>query len=295
MEKKQRIFVGGLSAHVTQRDLYQYFGTIGPVSSIRLLRDPATTKGKGYAFLQFKTPEATARALQSVHYIQGRLVDCQLAACSSEDKTSAKKNQISKRVFVLGVPLSFDEQGFADFFSGFGPIRMSYIIKCSRTSRSKQIGMVEYYSDIHASQVRSQCKLYISWGAPVFCVSLEVKNEVIHQVKKAVYEGQLAKVVENAFLKTGQAIPKKVHLQHFLSLNEENSNYRFAVGLNSSRQKSPVFKKKQLVLLSRCRPGYIFHKKLLAENHLHGIKLPNNRKLPTLHTQISFPEAMNRF
>lgn len=48
-----RLFVGNLSYDVTEADLREYFGTVGPVSYVYLPTDRETGKKRGFAFVEY--------------------------------------------------------------------------------------------------------------------------------------------------------------------------------------------------------------------------------------------------
>ena len=47
-----RLFVGNLSFNTDEPQLEQLFGAIGPVESIRLMRDQETGRSRGFAFVE---------------------------------------------------------------------------------------------------------------------------------------------------------------------------------------------------------------------------------------------------
>ena len=62
-----RLYVGNLSAGVTEADLRLLFSRIGAVSEAKLMLDPATHQSRGYAFVTMATPELAAAALRELH------------------------------------------------------------------------------------------------------------------------------------------------------------------------------------------------------------------------------------
>ncbi len=58
------LFVGGLSFSATEEDLRRAFGGIGPIVSVRIVQDRETGKPRGFAFVNFETPECVDAAIQ---------------------------------------------------------------------------------------------------------------------------------------------------------------------------------------------------------------------------------------
>jgi hypothetical protein len=58
------LFVGGLSFSATEEDLRRAFGSIGNIVSIRIVQDRETGKPRGFAFVNFETPECVDTAIR---------------------------------------------------------------------------------------------------------------------------------------------------------------------------------------------------------------------------------------
>ncbi|KAG1355229.1 nucleolin [Cocos nucifera] len=63
MKKEQEIFVGGLDRDAVEDDLKKVFEKVGEVVEVRLHKDFATNKNKGFAFVKFANKEQAAKAL----------------------------------------------------------------------------------------------------------------------------------------------------------------------------------------------------------------------------------------
>jgi len=62
-----RLYVGGLHTNVTDQDVESMFTEFGDVDFVDLHREPETGLSKGFAFVQFRDPEAAKRALVQVN------------------------------------------------------------------------------------------------------------------------------------------------------------------------------------------------------------------------------------
>jgi RNA recognition motif-containing protein len=58
------LFVGGLSFSATEEDLRQAFGFVGTIVSVRIVQDRDTGKPRGFAFVNFETPECVDTAIR---------------------------------------------------------------------------------------------------------------------------------------------------------------------------------------------------------------------------------------
>ncbi|XP_008802868.2 nucleolin-like [Phoenix dactylifera] len=66
MKKEQEIFVGGLDRDAVEQDIKKAFEKIGEVVEVRLHKDFATNKNKGFAFVKFSSKELAAKALSEL-------------------------------------------------------------------------------------------------------------------------------------------------------------------------------------------------------------------------------------
>ncbi|KAG7400974.1 small nuclear ribonucleoprotein 35kDa (U11 U12) [Phytophthora boehmeriae] len=61
------LFVGRLHFDTTEDTLRSFFGAYGPIRRLRLVRDKATQKSKGYAFVEFADERDFERAYRQTH------------------------------------------------------------------------------------------------------------------------------------------------------------------------------------------------------------------------------------
>jgi cold-inducible RNA-binding protein len=76
-----RLFVGNLSYQTIENDLQDHFAQIGQVTSVNLMFDKVTGKSRGFAFVEFATPEEAAKAVEQLHNkeFQGRALTINIA------------------------------------------------------------------------------------------------------------------------------------------------------------------------------------------------------------------------
>lgn len=76
-----RLFVGNLSYRTMENDLHEYFSQVGVVTSVNVMYDRVTGKSRGFAFVEFATPEEAARAVERLHNreFQGRALTVNIA------------------------------------------------------------------------------------------------------------------------------------------------------------------------------------------------------------------------
>ena len=83
---QNRLFVGNLSYQTMQQDLEDYFSQAGVVTSVNLMLDKFTGKSRGFAFVEYATPEEASRAVEQFHgkEFQGRALTVNVARAREE-------------------------------------------------------------------------------------------------------------------------------------------------------------------------------------------------------------------
>jgi len=78
---QNRLFVGNLSFQTGENDLQEYFAQAGAVTSVNLMMDKVSGKSRGFAFVEFATPEEAAKAVEQFHNkeFQGRPLTVNIA------------------------------------------------------------------------------------------------------------------------------------------------------------------------------------------------------------------------
>jgi len=78
---QNRLFVGNLAYQTAENDLQDYFSQAGVVTSVNLMLDKVTGKSRGFAFVEFATPEDANKAVEQFHNkeFQGRALTVNVA------------------------------------------------------------------------------------------------------------------------------------------------------------------------------------------------------------------------
>ena len=76
-----RLFVGNLSFQTGENDLQDYFAQAGAVTSVNLMLDKMTGRSRGFAFVEYGTPEEAQKAIEQFHDkdFQGRKITVNVA------------------------------------------------------------------------------------------------------------------------------------------------------------------------------------------------------------------------
>jgi len=69
------IFASNLAFEMTEDDIREVFGAMGPIKSVRLIRD-RSQRSKGFAYIQYHDPEDLLRALAlNQTTVRGRIIN----------------------------------------------------------------------------------------------------------------------------------------------------------------------------------------------------------------------------
>ena len=60
----RKLFVGNLSFNTEERSLQDLFAQAGPVASVRVMRDNATGRARGFGFVDMESEEAAQAAIE---------------------------------------------------------------------------------------------------------------------------------------------------------------------------------------------------------------------------------------
>jgi RNA recognition motif-containing protein len=66
----RRLYVGNLPYSATEEQLTELFGRTGKVDNVRVMRDMATGRARGFAFVEMSTDEEAQRAISEFHEYQ---------------------------------------------------------------------------------------------------------------------------------------------------------------------------------------------------------------------------------
>lgn len=65
--RPSRLYVGSISYDVTEHQIRELFSIFGPIVELEVPMDPQTGRHKGFAFVEYRTPEEALRAIAETH------------------------------------------------------------------------------------------------------------------------------------------------------------------------------------------------------------------------------------
>jgi nucleolar protein 12 len=94
---KKSVFVGNIPLDISEETLWKAFADCGAITSVRVIRDKSTGKGKGFAYIAFKDRETVKMGLLlDGTEIGGRKIRVQKCSKPGEEPKSRTKSEIKQ-------------------------------------------------------------------------------------------------------------------------------------------------------------------------------------------------------
>merc|ERR550532_771069 len=144
-----RIYVGSINFEVGEEQLKTMFGPFGPLKSVSMSWDPITQKHKGFAFIDYETPEAAQLALDQMNgtFISGRNIKVGRPSNMPQAQTIIEEIQRDalnyNRVYVGGIHKDLSTDDIKSVFEAFGKIKTCELI-LGIDRKHKGYGFIEY-------------------------------------------------------------------------------------------------------------------------------------------------------
>ncbi|XP_022721155.1 RNA-binding protein 1-like [Durio zibethinus] len=127
--RTKKIFVGGLSASLTEDEFKNYFERFGRITDVVVMHDSSTNRPRGFGFVTFESEESVENVMQkNFHELNNRLVEVKRAV-PKEGNNGSNGNYNMKTGVGRGSPYngfqpaeySSSSPGYG-IFPGYGPL-----------------------------------------------------------------------------------------------------------------------------------------------------------------------------
>jgi len=144
-----RIYVGSINFEVREETLKTTFGPFGPIKAISMSWDPISQKHKGFAFVDFETPEAAQLALEQMNgtLVSGRNIkvgrpsNMPQAQSIIEDIEREAKDYF--RLYIGGIHKDLAKEDIKSVFEAFGNVKSCELVP-SVDGKHRGYGFLEY-------------------------------------------------------------------------------------------------------------------------------------------------------
>jgi nucleolin len=156
-----KLFVRNLSWGVREDDLYDLFGEVGEVISVKIPTRPEDGKSKGFAFVEMATPEQGEAAIRQLNgvFLQNRDL---VVAAQSDHRPDFRSNAQgaapgpNSKLFIRNLGPQATESQLHDLFAQIAPVLSVRIPVDPETGRVKGFGFVELETPDAAAQALAQ-------------------------------------------------------------------------------------------------------------------------------------------
>ncbi|KAJ8923997.1 hypothetical protein NQ315_006773 [Exocentrus adspersus] len=100
-DESKAIFVGNLSFNAKEDDLWKAFESCGPISYVRIVRDPKMGMGKGFGYVNFKDSDAVQLALE-MENVKLNDRELRISLCNLSTAKKNKKRNKNKKITQPG-------------------------------------------------------------------------------------------------------------------------------------------------------------------------------------------------
>jgi poly(U)-binding-splicing factor PUF60 len=172
-----KIYVGNINYEITEENLYRTFSALGTIKKVKLMKDTALGRHKGFGFVEYTTPESAELAL---HQMQGFIlggrsikvgrpvhsgtnpVNPQMAAMmqnllgivpvpTPHPKSPSQIKIPATKLLISNVDINYNENDLSILFSMFGQIKSINLVRDPETGKHKEYGFIEYQNE-HMAQ-----------------------------------------------------------------------------------------------------------------------------------------------
>jgi len=167
------LYVGDLPPEIEEFHLFEKFGSVGPIVSIRVCRDLITKNSLGYAYVNFQNPSDAERVLDTMNFdnIMGKPVRIMW----SQRDPSMRKSGLGN-IFIKNLDKSIDNKVMYDTFSAFGNI-LSCKVAVDEEGESKGYGFVHFESEESANNAIAKVNGMLLNGKKVYVGKFVNKKE----------------------------------------------------------------------------------------------------------------------
>lgn len=150
-----KLFVRNLSWSVTENDLYDLFGEVGEVLSVKIPTRREDGKPRGFAFVEMTSTEAGQQVIQQFngYMLQNRDLSIDFQDESRESRSSGGSSPMpNAKLFVRNISNAVTENTLQELFQQVGSVCSVKIVMDRDTGESKGFGFVEMGSPEEAQQ-----------------------------------------------------------------------------------------------------------------------------------------------
>jgi len=168
------LYVGNLAPDVVEATLYEKFGSIGPISSVRICRDSMTRRSLGYAYVNFTNAEDAKRAIEQFNFEV--LFERPMRVMYSQRDPSLRRSGLGN-IFISNLHKDIDNRALHDTFQQFGNILSCKVSLDAKTGQSRGYGFVHFATEQEAKEAIQRLNNCVVAGQVIHVYAFKTKQE----------------------------------------------------------------------------------------------------------------------
>jgi RNA recognition motif-containing protein len=175
---RRKLFIGGLSATTTEDQIKTYFSRYADIEKCNIILDKHTGRSRCFGFLILSKKSSVSRILSAKHVLDNKKIDCKPAF----PKEKPSKTPGSRKVFVGGLLPETTNAEFADYFSQYGQIDDSIVMKDRGSGKARGFGFVTFAKEQSVEEVMKNYHNHFLRGKWVECKRAVAKEKLCSSV-----------------------------------------------------------------------------------------------------------------
>lgn len=161
-----RVYVGSIFYDLKEELVRSAFNVFGIIKSINMSFDPITGKHKGFAFIEYETPDAAQIAIEHMggFLLGGRPIKVGRPSNMPQSHPIIdqllEESKSTKRIYVSSVHEDLTVDDLKSVFSAFGNITSCLLAPDTSTGKHKGYGSIEYDTVQSAKDAISSMNLF---------------------------------------------------------------------------------------------------------------------------------------
>ena len=143
-EQFRKVFIGGLSYRTNEETFKTYFCKFGELVDHVVMKDKETGKSRGFGFVTYSNSSMVDELMRNrPHVIDGRQVEAKRAT-PREDSGRQEIQATVKKLYIGGMRDCLSEIDLDSYFSRYGTITDSIIMKDKETNKTRGFGFITF-------------------------------------------------------------------------------------------------------------------------------------------------------
>lgn len=173
-----KFFVGGIHPNSDEADITRHFTKYGNIVSLQIMRDSITGRHRGFGFLTIRMQHNSMDVFKDEHVITGKKID--VRPMQPDAGTTLKR-----KIFVGGIGKTMSEQMIQEYFSKYGPVEKTTIMR-QLDGTSRGFGFVVFAEESSAQKSLEATSHYI-YGTKVDVRAAESRSRTAQKQAESMH------------------------------------------------------------------------------------------------------------